>query len=139
MIYWMEIVLFLVGIAALVTGRLPLAPYRVVRGAPARMLGLLALMPVPVAVCVCAATVVLMTPRPGQDVKDPAVRGTVIALETGIVVGCAALVYGLGWLSAGPRGPAVPRHDPQADLLRSCLPVPGNRNDPSRGRQDWHW
>src|SRR5437867_12325272 len=101
MIVGMEIVLFLVGIGALVTGRLPLAPYRVVRGAPARMLGIVALMPVPLAVCVGAVTVVLMTPQPERYGKDPSVRGTVTALEAGIVVGCAALVYGLGWVGTG--------------------------------------
>ena len=44
MIVGIEIALFLVGLFALVTGRLPLGP-RIVRGAPARMLGILAMMP----------------------------------------------------------------------------------------------
>ena len=138
MIAAIEIVMFLVGIAVLVTGRLPLAPYRVVRGAQARMLGILAMAPVPLATCVGAVTVVLMSPQPQQYGKDPSIRGTLIALETGIVVGCAALVYGIGWMVSGTR--AASRRDPQADLIRSCVPVPGEGNELSRGRPaDWQW
>src|SRR5207253_2640866 len=81
-------------------------------GAPARLLGLLALMPVPLSVCAGAVTVVLMTPRPEKDLKDPSVRATVVALEAGVVVTCAALVYGLGWLVAGAGGLSATRPDP---------------------------
>src|SRR5262245_57040616 len=102
------------------------------------MLGILAMAPVPVAFCIGAVTVVLMTPRPEQYGKDPAVRGTVVAIETGVVVGCAALVYGIGWMVSGTR-PAT-RRDPQAALIRSCVPVAGEGNEPSRQQQaDWQW
>ena|SRR5947209_5192294 len=134
MILGMEIVLLLVGIGALLTGRLPLSPYHVVRGAPARLLGLLALMPVPLSVCAGAVTVVLMTPRPEKDLKDPSVRATVVALEAGVVVTCAALVYGLGWLVAGAGGLSATRPDPQADAIRSCLPTPSAAK---RDADDW--
>lgn len=49
MIIGAEIGLLIMGLIAIVTGRLPVGPGRVVRGAPARYLGVVALLPFPVA------------------------------------------------------------------------------------------
>jgi hypothetical protein len=131
MILGMEIGMLAVGLYALVTGKFPVTRNRAVYGAGARFLGLLSLMPLPLAFF---AGVVVGTYQVvnGRSPTDPSLRWTLIAIEAGVVVLCALVVYGLGFLMTNsPRRPAYYR-EAQRDVFTSCLPRPsGNQAAPA--------
>jgi hypothetical protein len=100
MICVIEIGLFIFGIMMLITGKMKLSAGRVVEGTPARLLGLLALVPLPLALVVGAiytATVVMQGPNPGAF--DLGNRDTIIitVIEAVITLGTLAAVLGIGY------------------------------------------
>lgn len=91
MILGMEIGLAIFGILALVRGKMTLSKNKVVVGAPARLLGLLALTPLPAALLF----VVLYAASRGGQVNDDD-KWTITGIEAGTVILVAILVFGIG-------------------------------------------
>jgi hypothetical protein len=90
----LEIVLLVLGILALVRGRMPFLRNKVVVGAPARLLGLLALSPIPLSLL----GIILYAGVPGsaneKEVTNEVLR-TVFAIEAGTVITVAVLAFGI--------------------------------------------
>jgi NPCBM/NEW2 domain len=121
MILGMEIAMLAVGLYALVAGKMTLTRNRVVYGAGARFLGLIALMPFPLAFSVGFVLGAYEAVN-HRSLIDSSAKWTLIAIEGGIVVFCALLVYVLGMLmTSSPRRPARYREAPR-DNFSSCLP-----------------
>jgi hypothetical protein len=121
MILGMEIALLVLGLRALITGQCTLGKNWVVYGAGARLLGFLALLPIPLAFCGGFFLGVEAHGR-GKDINDPDLRWNVFVMEAGVVLGCTVVIYALGAMLAGPSPRPVrdPSHD--RDLYRACLP-----------------
>ena len=103
MILGIEIALLVVGVLALVRGKLPLDKSHAVYGLPARFLGLIALTPLPASFVVVAAYTILNVPSGNPAAVDQFVadnRWILIAIEAGIAIGVAVTVFGLGRLFA---------------------------------------
>jgi len=99
MILGMEIAMLVIGFLALVRGKLTITPTKVVEGAPARLLGMLAMTPLPLALAAGIAIAVVQGPAdPEKFAEDN--RWTLIAIEAGIVIGIAILVFGIGSMVA---------------------------------------
>jgi hypothetical protein len=87
--------MIVVGLLALVRGKMTISKTKVVVGTPARLLGLLALTPYPIAI---VALLLYAASKGGQVGEDD--RWTLTAIEGGIVIGMAILVFVLGSLFA---------------------------------------
>ncbi len=99
MILGMEIALLVLGILALATGKLTLTRTRVVRGWPARLLGLLAILPLPL--CFLVGFILgFITVARGQPFDVQAQRLTLSLIEAGITLLCLVALYGIGWFLA---------------------------------------
>jgi len=112
MILGAEIGLLIVGIMALVRGKLPLTKKRVVYGLPARLLAIIALLPIPVTFVAAIVFAIVMDTR-GQNPASSAVRWTGAGIEAAIVILCIAAMYGIGWrlgtdANAPPGAPPPP-------------------------------
>ena len=90
MILGVEIALALVGLLALFTGRMNITGKKLVYGVPARLLGLLALTPLPLALLAVLAS----------GTGDPT---TITLIEGGVVFTVVAVVFGIGAILAVPR------------------------------------
>ena len=131
MILGMEIAMLVIGFLALVRGKLTITSTKVVEGAPARLLGMLAMTPLPLAFGVGIAFVVTQGGNnPEQFAEDN--RWTLTAIEAGIVIGVAVLVFGVGSLLA--VDPRKPRYDARDDFERYHG---DERPSDGRGRQPW--
>jgi hypothetical protein len=91
MILGVGIAMIIVGLLALVRGKMTISKSKVVVGAPARLLGLLALTPYPIAI---VAVLLYVASKGGQVGEDD--QWTMTAIEGGIVIGMAILVFGIG-------------------------------------------
>src|SRR5262245_17492016 len=98
MILGIEIGLAVLGILLLSLGKFRLSPTRVVRGWPARLLGVVALLPFPVAFVLGFVTVILM----GRPIKPDEQLWFGLLIDGGCVVGCVLALFGLGWLLSEP-------------------------------------
>jgi Na+-transporting methylmalonyl-CoA/oxaloacetate decarboxylase gamma subunit len=118
MMLGMEIALAVMGLLALVTGKMRLSKNRVVVGPLARFLGFIALMPAPLAVFAIAA----FCASTGQNPNAPSLKWTLIAIEAGAIGVCALAMYGLGALVGRPR--QLPQRYPvqEQDPFASCMP-----------------
>lgn len=129
MICALEIALLVQGLIAIVTGQFWLSKTKVVRGVVARLLGLVAITPLPWGFGFAFGFGVLLgldgAPEPGE----PAMRWTGVILEVGAVFGCLLIIYGIGLPVAGPKSGAGPAAGP--DDLPWAAPV-----DPYAGRYD---
>ena len=94
MIGVLEIVLAVFGLIGLFSGRLPLSKTKVVLGVPARLLGALALAPMPMAFVVILGYVASQAPaNPERFAEDN--KLTIAIIEAVIVLVTAALVFGI--------------------------------------------
>jgi hypothetical protein len=132
MILGMEIALLVMGLHALVTGRMVLGRNRVVYGAAARVLGLIALLPIPLAFCAGVGMGVVMVSR-GEDITDESLRWVFVGVEAAIVVFCLILLYSIGLAVAGPPAPLLTSEQLQIEAFKrahperfSGKPVPGD-------------
>lgn len=95
MILGLEIGLLIFGLVALVRGKFTLSKSKVVEGAAARLLGLLALTPLPLALAVVFLYVAASAPgNPEKFAEDN--KLTIALIEAGVVIGIAVLVFGIG-------------------------------------------
>jgi hypothetical protein len=99
MILGLEIGLFIFGILALVRGRMTLTKSKVVEGVPARLIGMLALTPLPVAFLIGVAYAIIAAPAdPEKFAEDN--KWTLMGIEAAIVIGVAIMVFVIGMLVA---------------------------------------
>ncbi len=114
MILGVEIAMLILGFVALRTGKLTLTSTRVVRGAAARALGVLCLMPIPP----------LLRGRLFHRCRDhqrpEELRPQTLLLvhggaEGGMAVLCIVLIYAIGWPLTSPERPK-PELDPEFDF-----------------------
>jgi hypothetical protein len=95
MILGIAVVMLVIGILAIVRGRLRVASNRVVVGVPARLLGVLALMPLPAAVVAVFIYLAINAPDdPQQFTRDN--ERTLDVIKKVVVVAVPALVFGIG-------------------------------------------
>lgn len=100
MILGIEIALLVMGFLALVRGRMTLGKNRVVLGIPARMLGMLALAPLPVAFVLGVGYVLANAPA-GQEEQFADENGTTLmVIEAAVVLSTAAAIFALGTVMA---------------------------------------
>jgi hypothetical protein len=90
MILGMEIGLLIGGILALVRGRMSFSKNKVATGTPARIAGIIMLLPIPLAFGVIFCYAFLMGAS-GAVVDENSLRGTAIVIEIAIVVLCFAV------------------------------------------------
>lgn len=101
MICGLQIGLFVMGIVMLITGRMKLSANKVVEGWPARLLGLLALVPLPL----CLLIGLVFGIRAGlQGQVDVSSQEKIIlgVTEAGITLGDLALLFIIGFAVAVP-------------------------------------
>jgi hypothetical protein len=98
MILGLEIGLLIFGLIALIRGKMTLTKTKVVEGVPARLLGLLALTPLPIAILVGIGFVLVVAPaNPEKAAKIADDNKLTLALvEAGIVIFITVLVFGIG-------------------------------------------
>ena len=95
MILGIEIAMIVVGILAIVRGKMTVTGNKVVIGTPARLLRALALTPLPAAFMAILAYVAINAPAdPERFAQDK--KWTIIGIEAAIVIGIAVLVFGIG-------------------------------------------
>ncbi len=121
MIIGMEIGLLIAGLYALVTGKLTVTRNRVVYGAAARCLGLVALLPFPLMFGIGFIMGAQMAAR-GEDPSALANNGALIALEAGTVIVCAVVFIGLGLMLAGPPPSQFRSQNLDDELFRLAHP-----------------
>jgi hypothetical protein len=101
MILGAEIGLIIMGIIALTKGKLQLTKTKCIYGTPARLLALIALLPIPLSIVIISTIAVLYAAQ-GRDVTGAGLRWTATGIEAGILVLCVSLIYGIGWRLASP-------------------------------------
>jgi hypothetical protein len=101
MILGIEIALLILGIYALATGKLTLSKNKVVQGTPARLLGIIGLVPLPLAFLAGVAYGATQAAQ-GKDVTSDSVRWTLTGIEAGIVVVCLIALFAIGFAIAKP-------------------------------------
>lgn len=104
MILGAEIGLIVMGIIALVKGKLTLSKTRVVYGTPARMLAIIAFLPIPLSIVGGLAIGVFYASQ-GKPVTPESLRVPAILMELGVLVVCIVAMYAIGWSLAGPAEP----------------------------------
>lgn len=114
MILGVEIAMLILGFVALRTGKLTLTSTRVVRGAAARALGVLCLMPIPLSYAVGFFIGVVITSAQGSFDPKP-YFWSMAGLEGGMAVLCIVLIYAIGWPLTSPERPK-PELDPEFDF-----------------------
>ncbi len=95
MICGMEIGMFIAGVMALIKGRMTISKTRAVEGVPARLLGLIAMTPLPIVLLVGVVIGVIQ----GDNAQALLANNNLamILTEAGIVIGIAVLVFGVGF------------------------------------------
>src|SRR4051812_13151875 len=98
MILGLEIGLIIFGLIALFRGKLTISKTKVVEGLPARLLGLLALTPLPIAILVGIVFVLAVAPNNPEKAARIADENklTLALVEAGIVIFITILVFGFG-------------------------------------------
>jgi hypothetical protein len=93
MILGAEVALFLVGLYALITGKLPTGAKskHVVRGWPARAIGAIGLLPVPLSFVLAMAVAILFAVQ-GRDLRDRSLVWVGMAIEVAVVVTCVVFM-----------------------------------------------
>lgn len=98
MILGAEIGLIIFGIYAMVTGKLTLTKTHIVRGTAARLIAVIALLPLPLSLAVVFTVGILAVNRGAiLDPNDTSAQLKSIMIEAGIVVACLIAVYAIGW------------------------------------------
>lgn len=111
MILGAEIGMLIFGLVALVRGKLTLTKTRIVRGPMARVLGIVAMLPLPLSIGVGVLIGFAMAVQHRRFVPDEW-HGTFAIVEGGIIVACLVVVYALGWSFAETPISAVPEARP---------------------------
>jgi hypothetical protein len=100
-ILFIEIGLVIFGLIGLISGKLSLGKHHVVRGAPARWLGAIAILPLPLGIGVGVLVGIVLVARgggigPGFVGIDDSMKLTLGLIEAGITFACLIAVYAIG-------------------------------------------
>jgi hypothetical protein len=95
MILGIEIAMAIYGLMGLFGGKMTISKTKVVLGAPARLLGAIALTPLPVAFVVILLYVASQNPANPERFADEN-KLTIALIEAVVVIGIAILVFGIG-------------------------------------------
>jgi len=121
MILGMEIGLLIAGIIALATGKMKLSKTKAAVGAPARIAGIIAILPLPlsfmVGVAIGAASV-----AQGRSVDD--IKWTATAIEIAILLACLTASLIIAYAKAQPIEPPSPPRPAQPPQQTPPLPPP---------------
>jgi hypothetical protein len=135
MILGIEIAMLVIGLLALVRGKMTVTGSRVVVGVPARLLGALALTPLPAAFVAVIGYVALNAPAdPEQFAQDK--KLTIMAIEAAIVIGIAVLVFGIG-AAIGISPAEVERRERRRRRYEDDEEYEDDDREPRRERRDW--
>jgi predicted Zn finger-like uncharacterized protein len=119
MILGIEIAMFVMGIIAIVKGKLTLAKGKVVYGTPARLIGAIGLLPLPLAflaIIVFAVIVAASDPNFNERAFEQQYRWTAVGIEVGCVLLCLVLFYAIGLRYAeSPEADEAPRRRRRRD------------------------
>jgi hypothetical protein len=108
MILGAEIAMIVLGLMAIVTGKMTLSKTKVVFGTPARILGVVAMLPMPLAF-ITAVPVAIVMGLQGRAVMTNSAKLTFTLIELGIVVACMVIIYAVGGKYAeDPTLPGTP-------------------------------
>src|SRR5215831_8335583 len=110
MILGIEIAMLIVGILALVRGKLTISKTKVVEGTPARLLGILALTPLPAAFLAIMAYIASQGPADPEKFAEEK-KWTLVGIEAAVVIGIAVLVFVIGAAIATDPKKASRRED----------------------------
>jgi hypothetical protein len=116
MIIGAEIGLIVFGLIALIRGKMTFTRNRVLEGPLARVLGAVALLPIPVSFVIAFALAALFIAQ-GKPVDGPDFKWKAIAIEASTVVFFLVLIYAIGLPNAGP--PDSKRRKPRKLKKRS--------------------
>ncbi|HZT79177.1 MAG TPA: hypothetical protein VFA26_03075 [Gemmataceae bacterium] len=104
-----EIAMLVMGIVALVKGRIPLTRTRVVEGTAARVVGLILMLPLPLALgfgFIYGVGIGVSAAQQGKSQIDPKeiekIQTTAKFVELGLIVGCALTAVVVGAVTARP-------------------------------------
>ena len=139
MILVIEIALAIYGLIGLFGGKMTLSKTKVVLGVPARLLGLLALTPLPVALVAIIGYVAVKAPAdPERFAADNHV--TIMVIEAVIVLGIAVMVFALGAaLGVNPQEAArrSSRYESDDEDDKEDDDRDRDRDDRGAGRRPW--
>ena len=105
MILGIEIALIIMGILALVRGKIQMTGSKIVTGIPARFLGLLALTPLPIVLVVATGyTIMNSMDKTPEQIEQWANdnKMTFVIMEAVIVLGIAAILFTIGFIIGKP-------------------------------------
>lgn len=128
-----EIVLLVVGIMALVKGKLTLSKKHVLYGTPARLVGLIGMAPLPLSFAGGMAIGIYYAAQ-GKPFDVGTHYGKLALMEIGILISCVVAMYAIGARFAGP--PAASHAQPQLPPQLPVFEAPqetGNPFQPPRG------
>jgi hypothetical protein len=135
MILGIEIAMIVVGLLALVRGKMTVTGSKVVIGTPARLLGALALTPLPAAFVAVIGYIALNAPAdPEQFAQDK--KWTITAIEAGIVIGIAVLVFGIG-AAIGVSPAEADRLERRRRRYEDDEEYETDEREPNRERREW--
>src|SRR5688500_8932349 len=97
MILGAEIAMLVIGIYALVTGKLTLSKKKVVQGTPARMIGIIGLLPLPLSFMAGVMYGATMAAQGKDFTTDKSAQWTMIGIEGGITLVAFLLILVLGF------------------------------------------
>ena len=114
MILGAEIGMLIVGLMSLISGKMTLSKTKVVMGTPARILGAVAMLPIPLSFLTAVPISIVMGVS-GRSVTSGSAKLTFTLIELGIVVVCAVIIYAVGAKYAqDPTLPGTPLDPPNA-------------------------
>lgn len=128
MICGLQIGLAIFGLIALIRGKMTISKSKVIVGTPARLIGLLALVPIPLTLGVGMLIGIAKVAEGGNPEKIAEDnRGLLMGVEIGIVIVTAILVFGLGAaLGVSPaeaeRRDRAGRYDEEDDEYEDARP-----------------
>lgn len=135
MILGIEIAMLVIGLLALVRGKMTVTGSKVVVGVPARLLGALALTPLPAAFVAIIGFVALNAPAdPEQFTQDK--KLTIMAIEAVIVIGIAVLVFGIG-AAIGISPAEAERRERRRRRYEDEEEYEDDDREPRRERREW--
>jgi hypothetical protein len=116
MILGLEIALVIMGLMALIRGKMKMGKNREVTGIPARLLGLVGLLPMPMAIVLNIGYVAML--MASGELIDPATytrdhMWAAVGIEAGCALGCALFMCVVGAILARPPVPVVDPFEPE--------------------------
>ena len=107
MILGAEIGMLIFGLMALIRGKLTLSKKSIVYGPMARVLGIVAMLPLPLSFAIGLLIGIALAAQ-GKRFEVEQWRGTFAIIEIGLIVACLVAVYAIGWSFAQPPYSAMP-------------------------------